>query len=147
MSKTALFIHVVFATKRRERTIRSENKERLYSYISGLLRNKNCFVYAINGVEDHLHLLFDLHPTVALSSLIKELKISTNQWVKDTWIFPDFCGWCNGYYAGSISPSHKKDCIAYIQGQEAHHLNSSFIGEMQNMAKKYGMTFHDDDWE
>jgi hypothetical protein len=54
-------------------------------------------LYRINGVEDHLHILTHIHPTVALSSLIKDIKLASNTWIKQENLFPAFKGWQEGY--------------------------------------------------
>ena len=145
MSKTAIFIHLVFATKYRKRTIFEEGKERLYSYIAGVIKTNNCHVCAIGGCADHIHILLDLHPSVALASLVREIKTSAVALTKKERFLPYFEGWSDGYYAGSISPSHKLQCEEYIHNQEAHHQGNSVEDEMELMASKYGFTFHNDD--
>ncbi len=34
-------------------------------------------VTAINGIENHIHLLINLHPSVRLSDLVRDIKLST----------------------------------------------------------------------
>ena len=38
-------------------TIAEGNCEQLYKYIWGIIKNKNCKLYRINGAEDHIHIL------------------------------------------------------------------------------------------
>jgi REP element-mobilizing transposase RayT len=76
---TQILYHVTFSTKQRKPTLKKENRSKLFKYIWGVLQNKNCHLYRINCVEDHLHIITHLHPTVALSDLIKDIKLSTTQ--------------------------------------------------------------------
>ena len=69
-----IYCHIVFSTKNRCRTLRKEGREDLFQYIWGILKHKNCHLYRINAVEDHIHLLTSIHPTVALADLIREIK-------------------------------------------------------------------------
>ena len=55
-----IIYHIVFRTKNGESTISNEYKKELYAYIYGIIKNKNCFLYRINGVENHIHILSDL---------------------------------------------------------------------------------------
>ena len=71
---TQIIYQIVFGTKFRENTLTKNNRENLFKYISGLLKNKKCHLYRINGVEDQLHIVTHLHPTIALSSLVKDIK-------------------------------------------------------------------------
>lgn len=74
MSKTKCLIHLVFATKSRKTTILMPRKAELYNYIFGILKNNNCFVHRINGMSDHVHILFDLNPSIALADIVKAIK-------------------------------------------------------------------------
>ena len=96
MIKNLCLLHVVFATKRREMTITEENKRELYAYIFGLLKNHKCYTYRINGIANHIHILFDLNPTIALSDIIREIKLSTNKWIRlNAGKFPYFWSWAD----------------------------------------------------
>jgi len=51
----------------------------------------------INGTDNHLHIITDLHPSIALSDFMRELKVSTSMWIKEIGLFPEFDGWADGY--------------------------------------------------
>lgn len=118
---TQLIYHIVFSTKYRHPTMIPDQKKRLFIYIHHLLTNKNCHLYRINGVEDHLHILTHIHPSISISSLVKDIKLSSNQFIKAEGIFPDFKGWQNGYGAFSANLRSKEILINYIKNQEEHH--------------------------
>ena len=94
---TQILYQIVFATKDHQLTMVEPGQERLYRFISGVLKNNNCHLYRINGVEDHLHIVTHLHPTVALSSLVKDIKLGSSELIKKELIFPNFVGWQDGY--------------------------------------------------
>jgi REP element-mobilizing transposase RayT len=71
MSYTRLLYHVVFRTKHSRKTIPEAHEKELYAYILGIVDNKKSKLYRIGGIENHLHLLIDMHPTFALSERIK----------------------------------------------------------------------------
>ena len=98
-----------------------ETRRQLYACLNGILVNKKCHVYRINGVEDHLHILIDLHPMIPLSMLVKGLKLGSSEMIKESGIFPDFKGWQVGYGAFTYSPDAKFNLIEYIKKQEEHH--------------------------
>lgn len=58
---TRILYQIVFSTKNRENTMIKTGQERLYSYIAGILKNKDCHLYRINGMEDHLHIASHIH--------------------------------------------------------------------------------------
>ena len=147
MSKTRLLHHIVFATKHRKPTINNEHKRELYAYIFGIITNHKCFLIRMNGIEDHLHILIDLHPTIALSSIVKDIKQSSSLWLKSNSDFPDFNGWNEGYYAVTLSPDNIESCKTYIINQERHHASLNLIEEVQTFAHLNGLDWYPDDWE
>jgi len=66
-------------------------------------------------MEDHIHIFSDLHPTVCLSDYIKDIKIASNAWMKDSGRFPGFKGWQDGYGAFSNSIKERDTIINYIK--------------------------------
>jgi len=87
-----ILYHIVFRTKSSKRTINQDNARNLYAYINGIIKNKKCVTFRINGMEDHIHILSDLHPSVALADFIREIKVSSSKWIKASGLFPYFDG-------------------------------------------------------
>lgn len=102
-----IFYQLVFGTKNRKPTIIKEQEEELYRYIGGIIKNKNCKRYRINGIEDHIHIMSDLHPTVCLSDYVKDIKVASSLWMKESGKFPSFVGWQDGYGAFTYSVREK----------------------------------------
>ena len=94
-----ILYHLVFRTKDSRKTLVQDHSRELYAYLMGTIRNKNCFLYRINGVEDHIHILCDLHPSVALADFMRDIKTSSSIWLKQSGKFTEFTGWANGYAA------------------------------------------------
>ena len=70
---TALSYHIVFSTKNRTPVLKPERRDDLFRYVWGIIKNRRSHLYRINGVEDHLHILSSLHPTVSLADFVKEV--------------------------------------------------------------------------
>ena len=147
MSKTIILCHVVFGTKFRDPTILPSRTHELYKYIYGLITIRKCKVIRINGIEDHVHILLDLHPSVALAELVRAVKQSSSNWIKEEGIFPKFEGWAVGYYAASVSYGDKESCRQYIISQEEHHKHIGFREEMESAIKSVGLVWYEDDWK
>lgn len=118
-------------------------REELFKYIGGILKNKNCDALQINGVEDHLHILINLHPSIALASLIKDIKVSTHKMIKEKFLFPDFNGWQEGYGAFTYSSEALPNLVNYIQNQEKHHQTVSFEDEYLLLLEENSVVFND----
>jgi putative transposase len=78
-----IYIQVVFAVKGRANLIKPEWEEQLYKYITGILRNNQQKMLAINGMPDHIHFFFGMKPSCCLSDLVRETKKSSNEFIKD----------------------------------------------------------------
>src|SRR5205814_4492555 len=115
---TQIIYQIVFGTKSREQTLIKENRDELFKYISGILKNKNCHLYCINGVEDHVHIITHLHPSVSLASIVKDIKMASTVYIKEKNLFPNFKGWQEGYGAFTYSIKEKYNLIEYVKNQE-----------------------------
>jgi putative transposase len=136
-----ILYQIVFSTKYRENTIPNEHCKELYKYIWGIIKNRNCTLYQINGTENHIHILSDLHPTIPLADFIKEIKTASNLWMKSTGLFPDFSYWQNGYGAFTYTYRDKDLIINYIKNQKEHHQNENFEDEYKRMLIEHEIEF------
>lgn len=136
-----IFYHIVFGTKHREPTINEKNESELYKYIWGILKNKKCKLYRINGMPDHIHIFCDLHPNINLSNLVKDIKVATNLWMKESGLFPEFIGWQEGYGAFTVSFKDKETIINYIKNQKEHHKTETFEDEFKKLLAEHGIDF------
>jgi len=134
-----LLYHIVFRTKNSMASINPEHADQLYSYITGIIKNKNSHLYRINGTENHLHILTDLHPSYALSDFMRELKVSTSVWMKERRLFPSFDGWADGYGSFTCSYMDLGDLIDYIKNQQEHHKKKSFEKEYRSLIMQSGI--------
>jgi len=140
---TQIYYHITFSTKNRRPCLNMNNRADLFKYISGVLMNKKCHLYRINGVEDHLHIFTHLNPSVALADLIKDIKLSSSDWIKTQKIFPRFPGWQKGYGAFTAAERDKERIIAYVMNQEIHHRKKSFKEELRELLIDAGIQFND----
>ena len=141
---TDITYHIVFGTKNRVRVLDKPRRDELFRLIWGILKERDCHLYRIGGVEDHIHILTSLHPTVALASLVKEIKTVTSEWIKGRGVFPRFDYWQEGYGAFTTDAEGRPGLIEYIRGQEEHHRVKSFAEELEEMVKSRGLTWKPD---
>ena len=140
---TQIIYQIVFSTKNRERTLTKTSRKELFKYIWGIMKNKKCHLYRINGVEDHLHIATHLHPTVSLASLVKDIKLASSDYIKENGLFKNFNGWQDGYGAFTYSIKDKDRLIEYIKNQEEHHKTKSFRDELIELLKEHEIEFDD----
>jgi REP element-mobilizing transposase RayT len=116
-------------------------QERLWPFIGGIARQNGMKALAIGGVEDHAHVLLSLPATLSVAKAVQLIKGGSSKWVHDT--FPEHggFGWQEGYGAFSVSVSHVKNTIAYIQSQAEHHRKRSFQEEFLLFLKKHSIEY------
>lgn len=136
-----IFYQIVFSTKDRVPAITEKYETDLYKYIWGVIKNKKCTLYRINGMPDHLHIFSDLHPTVCLSDFVKDIKIASNLWMKESGKFPDFEARQSGYGAFTYSIREKEMIMNYIRNQKSHHKVENFREEFRRLLEEKGVDF------
>jgi putative transposase len=140
---TQIIYQIVFSTYSRENTLISERRPELNKYIWGILENKNCHPYQVNGVSDHLHIITHLHPMVSLASLVKDIKLGTSEWIKRNSVFPGFQGWQEGYGGFTYSYNQKDALIHYVKNQEVHHKMKTSREEFIDLLFEHGISFEE----
>jgi putative transposase len=137
---TQIIYQIVFSTKNRVNSLQG-NRNDLFKYISGILKNKDCHLYQIGGVSDHIHIITHLHPSVALANLVKDIKIASSKFIKSQDIFPQFTSWQEGYAAFTYSIDAKDNLIKYVQNQEVHHKKETFVDELKELLKQHNVEY------
>ena len=146
MSYTQLIYHVVIRTKASKTTLPLERLEELYRYVWGIIQNKKGLLFRVNGMEEHIHILFSLHPSIALSDFIRDLKAETSKMLKRTAGFEQFTAWGEGYAALTYNMRDKDLVIDYIKNQQEHHKTLSFREEYTAFIKEMGLELDERDW-
>jgi len=118
-------------------------QKRLCRYMATVIKNKGCHLYRVNAVEDHVHIATHIHPSIALSNLIKDIKLSASEFIKENNLFPGFAGWQAGYGAFTYSISAKDNLIQYIMNQEEHHKKVTFREEYIKLLQSHNIEFED----
>lgn len=136
-------IHLIYSTKNRVACLSPDIRARLFAYQAGILKEWDSPAVVIGGVADHVHALFCLSKTHALTKVIEELKKGSSKWLKTQG--NSFIGfhWQAGYGAFSVSQSNVDDVTRYIEQQEEHHRAKSFQEEFIAFLKRHGMEYNE----
>ncbi len=136
-----VLVHLVFSTKDRHPYLSDDIREESNSYVSGILNNLHCPLLQIGGVEDHVHILFQLSRTLSLAQVVQDVKTGSSKWMKSKGnVYRDFA-WQSGYGAFSVSSCDAEHTIRYIQNQKEHHGKVSFQDELRALLREAGMEF------
>lgn len=140
-SYTSIVYHIIWTPYKRKPIMTKAMRRDLFNYIYGILKNKKCHVYRINGVEDNLHIATSVHPSISLASLVKDIKLASGQMIQTTKLFEGFEGWQNGYSAFTHNYSSLDTLVNYIKNQEVHHKKVSFMEEYTQLLQEHGIEF------
>ena len=92
-----LFYHMVWGTKNREPFIKSEFEISLHNVIAAKAKKLGAFVYAVGGVEDHVHLVATVPPKIALGDFIGQVKGNSSHFVNYELSVPYHFKWHTEY--------------------------------------------------
>ncbi len=140
MSQTLsrIIVHVIFSTKHRTPWLKDgEIRRELYRYLATVLKTLDSPAIAINGTEDHVHILFLLSRNHALKKIIGDVKADSSKWIKTKGRGLDQFYWQAGYGAFSVSESKLDDVKTYIVNQEEHHRQRSVRDEFRQICEKH----------
>jgi REP element-mobilizing transposase RayT len=101
-------------------------------------RDYGVTVLELGGTEDHVHILVNLPPKIAVSNLIRALKANSSKWMNE---HDHLFAWQVGYGAFSVSESNVESVCSYIRGQEDHHRNRTFDDEFMGLLRRHGIEF------
>ncbi len=140
---TQIHIHFVFAVKYRMALIKSEWKDELYKFITGIFRANGHKMLQINGMPDHIHIFVGLNPEQSISSLIQNVKTESSKWINKKRLCPVRFSWQEGYGAFSYSKSQVSSVVRYISNQEKHHQKTTFINEYKKFLMAFEVPYDD----
>jgi REP element-mobilizing transposase RayT len=132
------YLHIVFGTKERRKLIAEARQPKLWSYMGGIGRNHGFLVLANGGMEDHVHLLIQLPPVLALAKAVSLLKSNSSRWMNE---HGTKFSWQEGYGAFSVSASGLSTVERYIANQPRHHKKMTFEEEYIALLTKHGIQF------
>ncbi|MCT4560450.1 MAG: IS200/IS605 family transposase [Crocinitomicaceae bacterium] len=140
---TQIYVHFIFGVKHRQPLLHKSWREELYKYISGIIREKGQKPIIMGGIEDHIHVLVGLKPTVCLSDLIRDIKNNSSKYINERRLVRGKFQWQEGYGAFSCSTDHVRALYRYIENQEEHHAKKTFQKEYLEFLKAYEIEYNE----
>ena len=130
---TCLVNHIVFSTKERRPLLNRGIFPSLVKFTGGIIRKRKGKLLAMNGTENHVHILGIFSPTIATSDLVRDLKALSSGWIHDNFPHQEIFAWQEGYSAFSVGKAGRENVIRYIKHQEKHHRKKTFEEELVEM--------------
>jgi putative transposase len=138
-SFTKLWIHVIWATKNRQELIDYSIEKKLYDFICQELTDLGCPVRIINGMPDHVHVLFLQNPQKTISDIVKQIKGSSSHFMNEGEFILEKFAWQRGFAAFSVSESQLDVVFNYIKNQKHNHLKKNGQDEFDDFVKLHGL--------
>ena len=121
-----LHVHLVFVTKYRRTVLTGAAHETLRDIFTKVCQDFEAVLVDSNGEDDHVHLLVEYPPTVALSHLVNSLKGVSSRRLRQQ--HPDMAG---RYYKGVLwSPSY---CATSCGGAPLSLIRQYIEAQRQNL--------------
>ena len=140
---TCLQYHLVFSTKHREPWLRADVQERVWAYLGGIARQNQLIPLLVGGVDDHIHMLVAIPPTIAVSEALKQVKGASSGWIRQNVSGCRSFGWQDGYGAFTLSKSQESEVKDYIRRQREHHRIKTFQQEYRALLERHAIKYDD----
>ena len=135
------YFHLVFSTKDRRPFIKSAFTRDLYDQLRYVAVSYGASIEAIGGTENHVHILLQLPPKLAIAAVVAALKAKSSKWMND---HGHLFAWHAGYGCFTVSSSLANAVRTYIDAQEEHHRKRSFDDEFEAILRKHGIVHRAD---
>ena len=140
---TQIYLHIIIVVKKRENLIPKDNRQELFEYMAGIIRNKGQKPLIVNGVGNHVHVFLGLKPEMRISDLVRDIKNNSTNFInKMNWTRRKF-SWQPGYAAFSYAESQVEAVYNYIINQEAHHKKKTFHEEYIEFLEKFKVEYNE----
>jgi putative transposase len=134
MSLWQLYYHIVWATKERQPLIIPHKEPDLYDYMIGKSDSLRCIVHAIGGMEDHIHLVVSIPPTMAIAEFVKNIKGSSSYYFNHSLTATsNKFAWQEGYGVFSLGSKQLEQAVNYVKNQKNHHLQGTTNSHLEKV--------------
>jgi len=118
-----LHTHLVFVTKFRHKVFTDRHLTRMEEIMRAVCADFECELVEFNGENNHVHLLVNFPPKVALSKLVNSLKGVSSRRLRQE--YPELVRhywraqrlWSGSYFAGSVGGAPLSIVRQYIEQQ------------------------------
>ena len=120
--------------------ILEEHRERIEKYITGIVNNNDCQLYAIYANPEHVHFLVSRSPNMDEERLANIVANSSEKFINKNKLCKFHFQWQMSCSAFSISKSDIDKVCKYILNQPEHHKKRTFMEEYDEIIKFYQKT-------
>ncbi|MDR2359518.1 MAG: IS200/IS605 family transposase [Prevotellaceae bacterium] len=137
-----LYTHFVFTTKGRFPCIAENNRERIEKYITGIVNNHSCKMYAIYANPEHVHFLISRSPETSEQQVATLIADASEIFINNGKLCTGRFYWQQSCSAFSVSKGDIDRVCKYILNQPVHHKKKTFVEEYDQFLKFYQHTLN-----
>ncbi len=116
-----LVYHYIWGTKNKLPLLTPTIEARLYPYIGYKCKELGYSLHAVNGTQDHIHILLSLTPSILVAEVAKNLKGSSSHYINKETDLGEVLYWQDGYGVITIREIEIPKVARYIKQQKEHH--------------------------
>jgi putative transposase len=125
-------LHITWHTKNNGPVLSGHIEQRLYRYLEHQIRKtKNAFFHAVGGIEDHVHLVVTVPPSLLISEWIGKLKGGSSFYINHEIANRKVLDWQTGYGVVSFGTKDLKWVIEYVKNQKQHHQRGTTVERLE----------------
>jgi REP-associated tyrosine transposase len=129
-----LYYHMVWSTKNREPLLTAEVEPIIHEWLRRKAVGLGATVFAINGTEDHVHLVAAIPPRLAVATFIGQIKaVASTKFNKSGARQAPFF-WQEEYGVFSFDRKRLPKYVAYVEGQKQHHRQGRLIPMLERQS-------------
>lgn len=130
------FIHAILKVDEMGAFISPEFEDMLFKKFEQLLCEEKKRSFAVNGIADHIHLLFEYDDSIEyLINLIEQIKEKTALWVNRI-ITPDFFQWKRCTPLFICEDEEMEEWVYFIEKQKIIHREQTFSQEYRKIIER-----------
>lgn len=133
MSYWQLFYHIIWATKGRQPLLTPQVESEVYGMLKGKAVGLGATLFALNGAEDHVHMVAAIPPKISVAKFIGQVKgISATRFNKSGRSNTPL-RWQEGYGVFSFDAKRLPNYVAYVERQKEHHAQATTIPVLERV--------------
>jgi len=137
-----LYTHFVFTTLHRLPMIVEVHRVRIEKYITGIVKNNECHLYAIYANTEHVHFLISRSPNISEETIASLVANSSERFINENKFCQGKFKWQDTCSAFSVSKGDVRKVCDYILNQPEHHRKVSFMEEYETFITFYQKTIN-----
>ncbi len=143
------YLHLILTTRNSAPLIDETWRNELYRLFENRLRLKGHELLAINGSDNHVHILVSTSSEFSIAEIIKDLKMQSLQFAFSLTSRQKRLRWQRGFAAMSYSHSQVNAVVKFINAQQTYHATKSYKEEMEDLLDMFEVGYEEhelDSW-